>query len=216
MRAMAPTRTLADVLFGKGRGAILALLFGHPDQSFFYRQITRQLSGVSNGTLQRELNILSGLGLIDRSTVGKQVFYRVNRNHPVYPELRTLVAKTVGAIQVLRSALAPLSKQISVAFIYGSMARQEEKAESDVDVLIVGKVTLDDVLERLGDVESSFGRAVNPTVYSESEFKAKIERGNHFLDSVLRGEKVFLVGGENELGKVGGKRLAQSRTNQSR
>jgi predicted nucleotidyltransferase len=213
---MAPTRTLADVLFGKGRGAILALLFGHADQSFFYRQITRQLSGVSNGTLQRELNILSGLGLIDRSKVGKQVFYRVNRNHPVYPELRALVAKTVGAIQVLRSALAPLSKQISIAFVYGSMARQEEKAESDVDLLIVGKVTLDDVLERLGRVESSFGRAVSPTVYSVSEFKAKIERGNHFLNSVLRGEKVFLVGDENELGKVGGKRLAQSRTNQSR
>ena len=98
---MAPA--LADVLFGKGRGAILALLYGHPDQSFYYRQITRQLDGVSDGALQRELNTLSRLGLIDRSTVGRQVFYRVNRNHPVFPELRALVAKTVGAIQVLRS-----------------------------------------------------------------------------------------------------------------
>jgi len=146
MRAKAPPRTLADVLFGKGRGSVLALLYGHPDQSFFYRQITRQLEGVSDGTLQRELDILSQIGLIDRSTVGKQVFYRANRNHPVFPELRALVAKTVGAIQVLRSALAPLSHRIACAFIYGSMARNEEKAESDIDLLIVGKVALEDVL----------------------------------------------------------------------
>jgi predicted nucleotidyltransferase len=213
MRAMAPA--LADVLFGKGRGAILALLYGHPDQSFYYRQITRQLDGVSDGALQRELNTLSRLGLIDRSTVGKQVFYRVNRNHPVFPELRALVAKTVGAIEVLRSALTSLANRISLAFIYGSMARQEERAESDIDLLIVGKVTPEDVIARLGDVESSLGRAVNPTVYSVAEFKTKLGSGNHFLNSVVRGKKVFLIGDEDELGKVGGIQLAQSRTNQS-
>lgn len=207
---------LADVLFGKGRGAILALLYGHPDESFYYRQITRQLGGVSVGTLQRELDTLSQLGLIDRSTVGKQVFYRANRNHPVFPELRALVAKTVGAIQVLSLALARLADRISLAFIYGSVARQEEKAESDIDMLIVGKVTLEDVLTQLGDVEPSLGRAVNPTVYSVAEFKTKLASGNHFLSSVVRGDKVFLIGDEDELRKVGGIRLAQSRTHQSR
>ena len=213
MRAKA--HALADVLFGKARGAILALLYGHPDQSFYYRQITRQLDGVSDGALQRELDTLSRLGLIDRSTVGRQVFYRVNRNHPVFPELRALVAKTVGAIQVLRSALTSLANGISLAFIYGSMARQEERAESDIDLLIVGKVTPEDVIARLADVESSLGRAVNPTVYSVAEFKTKLGSGNHFLNSVVRGKKVFLMGDEDELGKVGGIQLAQSRTNQS-
>ena len=106
---------LADVLFGKGRGAILALLYGHPDQSFYYREMTRRLNVVSVGTLQRELDTLSQLGLIDRSTIGKQVFYRANRNHPVFPELRALVAKTVGAIQVLGSALAPYSQRTTLA-----------------------------------------------------------------------------------------------------
>jgi predicted nucleotidyltransferase len=214
MRAKAGA--LADVLFGKGRGAILALLYGHPDQSFYYRQITRQLNGVSVGTLQRELDTLSRLGLIDRSTVGKQVFYRANRNHPAFPELRALVAKTVGAIQVLRSVLAPLSERISFAFIYGSMARQEEKAESDIDLLTVGKVTLEDVLARVAEVEASLGRAVNPTVYPVAEFKAKLASGNHFLTSVVRGDKVFLIGDEDELRKVGGIRLAEGRTHQSR
>ena len=207
---------LADVLFGKGRGAILALLYGHPDQSFYYRQITRQLNAVSVGTLQRELDTLSHLGLIGRSTVGKQVFYRANRSHPVFPELRALVAKTVGAIQVLRAALAPLAERISVAFIYGSMARQEEKAESDIDLLVVGKVTLEDVLGTAGETEASLGRAVNPTVYSLAEFKSKLASGNHFLNSVVRGDKVFLIGDEDELRKVGGIRLAESRSHQSR
>jgi predicted nucleotidyltransferase len=208
MRAEASA--LADVLFGKGRGALLALLYGHPDQSFYYRQITRQLDGVSVGTLQRELNTLSQLGLIERSTIGKQVFYRANRNHPVFPELRALVAKTVGAIQVLRSALAPLADRISLAFIYGSLARHEEKSESDIDLLIAGKVTLEDVLARLGDVERLLGRAVNPTVYSVAEFKMKLASGNHFLNSVVQGGKVFLIGDEDELRKMGRIRLAQS------
>ena len=95
------------------------------------------------------------------------------------------------------------------------MARQEERAESDIDLLIVGKVTPEDVIARLADVESSLARAVNPTVYSVAEFKTKVGSGNHFLNSVVRGEKVFLIGDQDELGKVSGIQLAQSRTNQS-
>jgi len=117
---------------------------------------------------------------------------------------------------VLSSALAPLADRISLAFIYGSVARQEEKAESDIDMLIVGKVTLEDMLTQLGDVEPSLGRAVNPTVYSVAEFKTKLASGNHFLNSVVRGDKVFLIGDQDELRKVGGIRLAQSRTHQPR
>lgn len=129
LRMSADGNGLADVLFGKGRGAVLSLLYGHSDQSFYYRQITRLLNGMSVGNLQRELETLMHLGLIERSTVGNQVFYRANRSQPVFPWLRALVAKTVGAFEVLRTALAPLTEQISVAFIYGSMARRQEKVE---------------------------------------------------------------------------------------
>jgi DNA-binding transcriptional ArsR family regulator len=209
-------KTLEDVLFGKARGAILALLYEHPDESLYYRQITRQVKGLSVGTLQRELDTLTNLGLIERSDVGKQVFYRANRNHPVFPELRALVAKTVGAIPALRVALAPLADRISVAFIYGSKARGTEKAESDIDLLVVGRTTLEDVLEKVGNIEASLRRVVNPTVYSVPEFKTKLASGNHFLNSVVRGEKLFLIGDEDELGKVGGIRLAQRRAHQPR
>jgi predicted nucleotidyltransferase len=212
----ASKKTAADVLFGKGRGAILGLLYEHPDQSFYYRQITRELKGVSVGTLQRELDVLRELGLIERSTLGKQVFYRANRNHPLFPELRALVLKTVGAIPRMRSALAPLADRISLAFVYGSMARQEEGAESDIDVMVVGRARLEDVLARIGAIEASLRRTVNPTVYSPAEFKRKLKSGNPFLNSVLRGPKVFLIGDDDELREVGGVRLAESRTVQPR
>ena len=207
---------MADVLFGKGRGAILGLLYEHPDESFYYRQLARELNGLSAGTIQRELDLLSQLGLIERSTVGKQVFYRANRSHPIFPELRALVTKTIGSIPTLRSALGPLADSISIAFLYGSMARGEEKSESDIDLMVVGSTTLEDVVTKLSSVESSLRRAVNPTVYSPSEFKAKLASGNHFLNSVMRGEKVFLIGDEDELRKVGGIRVAQSGTDKSR
>lgn len=216
LRMRANSNHLADVLFGKGRGALLALLYGHPNQSYYYRQITRQLSDTSRGTLQRELETLSHLGLVERTSIGKQVFYRANEKHPVFPELRALVAKTVGAIHILRQALEPIADRIAIAFIYGSLARQEEKAESDIDLLVVGRVTLEDVLESVGELERSLARAINPMVYSPVEFKAKLAGGNHFLNSVVRGEKIFLIGDERELRKVGRVRLAQARTHESR
>jgi len=215
MRAQRPS-SLADVLFGKARGAILGLLYENADQEFYYRQLARELGGLSVGTLQRELHTLGELGLIQRSRLGKQVFYRANRSHPVFPELRALVVKTVGTIPMLRSALAPLADRTSVAFIYGSLARQEERAESDIDLMVIGKASLEHVLASLGNIETSLRRALNPTVYSPAEFRKKLTAGNHFLNSVVRGEKVFLIGDEYELRKVGGIRLAKSPTDQSR
>jgi uncharacterized protein len=212
---MSTANDLTNVLFGRTRSGVLALLYGHPDKSFYTRQIARELHA-STGAVQRELENLARVGLIARSSLGNQVFYKANPQTPVFTEMRALVNKTVGAFGILQSALRPLSTRIAVAFVYGSMARQEEKAESDIDLMIVGKVTLEVVLTRLGNIESALGRAVNPTVYSPAEFKSKLGERNHFLTSVLRGQKVFLIGDEDELGKVGGIRLAESRANQSR
>jgi predicted nucleotidyltransferase len=134
---------------------------------------------------------------------GRQVYYKANRNHPVFPEIHSLIAKTVGTFQLLGSALAPLAKRISLAFVYGSMARREESAGSDVDLMIVGDVTLDEVLTQLAPAERAIGRSINPTLYTASEFRTRLESGNHFLRSVMRGEKVPLVGDPDEFGKMG-------------
>jgi uncharacterized protein len=205
---------LADLLFGRTRGAILALLFGHADQSFYTRQIAREVDA-SVGAVQRELENLSKVGLIVRNSVGSQVFYQANRDAPIFREMQGLVNKTVGIFSVLRSALHPLAKRVLVAFVYGSVAREEETAQSDVDLLVVGKATLEEVLSRLSTVEKSIRRPINPTVYSVAEFKSKLASGNHFLTAVLKGQKVFLLGGEDELRKVGGVRLAKAGADQS-
>jgi predicted nucleotidyltransferase len=184
---------LSDLLFGQTRGRVLRLLFGQPDATFYVRQIAREIA-VSVGSVQRELEALAQVGLIQRSISGHQVYYQANRSHPVFAEVHALVAKTVGVFQVLTSALAPLVKRISLAFVYGSVASRSEKADSDVDLMIVGDVTLDEVLAQLGPAERLIGRPINPTLYSDSDFKNKIESGNHFLRSVMRSERVVLIG----------------------
>ena len=209
---MSTRNGLGDFLFGRTRGAILALLYGRADQSFYTRQIAREVNA-SVGAVQRELENLSNVGLIIRSSVGNQVFYQANRNAPIFREMQALVNKTIGIFSVLRSALRPLAKLVLVAFVYGSVAREEETAQSDVDLMIVGKSTLDEILSRLSTVEKHIGRPINPTVFSVEEFKAKLASGNHFLAAVLKGQKVFLLGDQDELRKVGGVRLAKARTN---
>jgi predicted nucleotidyltransferase len=130
--------------------------------------------------------------------------------------MQALVNKTVGIFNILRAALHSLSKRIIVAFVYGSVAREEETAQSDVDLMVVGKATLDEVLSRLSPVEKSIGRPINPTVYSVAEFKSKLGSENHFLAAVLKGKKVFLLGDESELRKMGGVRLAKAGADQPR
>jgi len=206
---------LGDLLFGRTRGAILALLYGRAGQSFYTRQIAREVDA-SVGSVQRELENLSKVGLIVRSSVGSQVFYQANRHSPIFREMQTLVNKTLGIFSVLRSALHPLAKRVLVAFVYASVAREEETAQSDVDLMVIGKATLDEILSRLSAVEKNVGRPVNPTVYSVEEFKSKLASGNHFLTAVLKGQKEFLLGDEDELRKVGGIRLAKAGANQPR
>lgn len=192
---------LGDLLFGQTRGGVLMLLYSRLDESFYVREIARRI-GVSVGIVQRELETLYQVQLVHRRKTGNQVFYQANREHPVFSELSALVAKTLGIFEMIRSALVPLEKKIRWAFVYGSPARQQERAESDVDVMIVGDVSLDEVLPLLAEVGNTSGRAVNPTVFTETEFREKGKEGNHFVGSVMRGKKITLIGDEDEFGKV--------------
>lgn len=211
---MSTRRSVSDLLFGHTRAAVLGLLYGHADESFYTRQIARE-THISAGALQRELENLSKVGLIVRNSLGSQVFYKANREAPVFPEMRGLVNKTLGVFNVLQSSLHPFEKEIRVAFVYGSVAREEETAQSDVDLMVIGKASLDDVLAALSSAEKSVGRPINATVYSIREFQSKLASGNHFLSAVLKGPKVFVIGDENELGTMGRVRLAKTRTHHS-
>ena len=200
--------SVGDLLFGQTRGRVLSLLYGAPDETLFVRQIARQVE-TSVGTVQRELALLAGAGLIKRSAVGSHVFYQASQEHPEFPELRALLAKTTGVLQMLKAALAPLSSRISLAFVYGSAARGEEKAASDIDLMVIGAITLDEVLDVVNPVEKQLRRPVNPTIYSLKDVRARLREGNHFLQSLKKSKKVFLIGDEDESRKVGTTRLVQ-------
>ena len=200
--------SVGDLLFGQTRGRVLALLYGTPDEPLFARQIARQVE-ISVGTVQRELTLLTDAGLIKRSALGSQVFYQANQEHPDFPELRALLAKTAGVFQMLKAALAPFSTRINLAFVYGSVARGEEKATSDIDLMVIGTVSLDEVLDAVGPVEKQLRRPVNPTIYSLEDLKARFRSGNHFLQSLKKSKKVFLIGDEDEFRKASTTRLVQ-------
>jgi hypothetical protein len=185
-------------LFGQTRSSLLALLYGHVDERFYLRQMIRAVGG-GNGAVQRELKCLADLGLVVRRTQGNQVLYQANTQGPLFSEIKSLITKTVGVHDAIRSALAGLGSEVQLAFVYGSVASLQERADSDVDLMIVGDVQFGEVVSALGPAQRTLGREINPAVFPASEFRSKLSSGNHFLQAVMKGKKVFVVGNEHEL-----------------
>jgi predicted nucleotidyltransferase len=196
-----------SVLFGKTRGAVLALLMGRPDEEFHVRQIAR-LTGAGLGPVQRELLVLTQIGVLARRTVGRQVLYQADKQGALYNELRGLTLKTVGAAALLAHAIQPLSNRIHVAFIFGSLAANRQRQSSDIDVMIIGDVEFSTVAHAIAEPQRMLTREVNPSVYRLDEFTRKLEAGHAFLTAVLNAPKIFLIGDEHELRRLGEKRLA--------
>jgi predicted nucleotidyltransferase len=205
---------LAAALFGKTRREVLALLFSHADESFYLREVVRRVRA-GTGAVQRELQRLADVGILVRLVRGRQVYYQANRQCPVFPELQGLLVKTVGVADVLRAALAGLADRIRIAFLYGSMAKGSARSGSDVDVLIVGDVAFAEVVSALGSAQERLARDVNPSVYPPSEFYRKLAHRHHFLSSVLREPKVFLLGDEHELARLAKGGMAGGASDQS-
>ena len=172
------------------------------------RELARAL-GKPPGTLLRELNALAAAGVLARRRVGNQVHFQANPASPIYEELRGILKKTVGVAEVLRAALAPLGAKVHAAFVYGSVARGDERAHSDLDVMLVGEASFGDVVAALAPAQASLRREVNPNVYPALEFRKKLAAGDAFLKRVLADRKIFIVGGEDDLGKPAAHRPAQ-------
>jgi predicted nucleotidyltransferase len=197
---MGTGNTLSNTLFGRTRGAVLSILYGHVGESFYLRQLARDTE-IALGPVQREIRQLVDAGLVARKIVGAQTLYSANQQSPVFAEIKNLVAKTVGMHDVLYEALDPLRKKINLAFVYGSVARSGEAERSDVDLMLVGKVDFSAVVSKLADAQRTLNREINPTVYSVKEFRGKV-RGN-FLKNVLAEKKLFIIGDENVLRELG-------------
>ena len=190
---------LSEALFSKTQRRVLGLLFGNPDRSYYTNEVVR-FAGAGIGAVQRELATLSAAGLLTITRIGNQKHYQANRESPIFEELRGIVLKTFGAVDVLRLALAPLANRIRVAFIYGSVAKGTDTARSDIDVMVISdSLAYPDVVTALTEAEKELGRAVNPSIYKGDEFRRKIAGDNAFLKRVLEQPKVLLIGSDDGL-----------------
>lgn len=190
-----------DVLFGRYRRQVLALVLLRPEETFHVREISR-LTGLPAGSLHRELKLLTEAGLLLRSEVGNQVRYQANRMSPVFEELAAIFRKTLGLADILRDALKPLRGDVRLALIFGSVAQGKERATSDVDVLVLGSVPFEKVVMALARTRERLGREVNPVVMTVAVFQAKHETRDRFVTRVLREPKIFLMGDMNDLGEL--------------
>jgi predicted nucleotidyltransferase len=191
---------LADALFSRVQQRVLGILFGQPDRSFLSNEVI-QLANSGTGAVHRELKRLDASGLVTVRTVGRQKHYQANKESPVFEELHGLVVKTIGLVEPLRQALAPMADRIQAAFVYGSQAKGTDTVASDVDVMIVSDdLSYADAYAVLARAEATLARPVNPTILTPAEWREKRREGKHFVDTVAIQPKLFVVGSEDDLG----------------
>jgi predicted nucleotidyltransferase/DNA-binding HxlR family transcriptional regulator len=192
---------LAELLSSRARAEIFRLLFSGTREELHVREIERR-SGLNDSTLRQELRKLVRLDLVQSRRDSNRVYYRAKTENPLYPEIRNLAVKTSGLADALKSVLT--DKRIRVAFVFGSIARGEEKTDSDVDLMVIGQLGLRDLSRLLSGIEAKIGREVNPHVLREEEFRKRLRAKEHFVSRVMESPKIFIIGTHHELEAMGG------------
>lgn len=194
-----PPMGLAGALFTGTQQRVLGLLFGQPDRSFYATEIIA-MAGAGSGAVQRELARLTQSGLVTLRPVGNQKHYQANPASPIFAELCGIARKTVGLAEPLRQALAPLAAQIKAAFVYGSIAKKQDSARSDIDLMLVSDtLTFGDTYLALDEASKSLGREINPTILTVQDFARRRQEEGSFVSRVLEQPKVWLIGGEDDI-----------------
>jgi predicted nucleotidyltransferase/predicted transcriptional regulator len=192
---------LSEILSSRIRAEIFRILFGVNDEALHLREIERR-SGLTVGTVQQELKKLLNLDLIKKRKDGNRIYYQARKEHPLYPEIRNIILKTSGLSDFIARALG-VSQDIKIAFVFGSIARHDEKAGSDVDLMVIGRLGLRRLTELLDGISEQIGREINPHVMSEGEFVKRRNNKDHFIAEVLGSPKIFIIGSQNELDAMG-------------
>jgi predicted nucleotidyltransferase len=188
-----------DALLPKTRQGILAATLVRPEKAWYLAELARRMD-VPSSSLQRELHDLTGAGILKSHRQGHMVYYQANTASPLFLDLRALLLKTAGLVDVLADSLKPLASRIKLAFVYGSMARGEERSESDIDLMVIGDVPPADLALPLRHARELLGREINPTVYAPEEFAQKRAAQDRFLSEVLARPRLLVLGNEDGLG----------------
>lgn len=196
-RNMRKSPTLA-ALFPDTRAKVLTAAFLQPEKRWYLTEMADFLR-TRPSSLQREIDSLVRAGILSQSRDGRRVYLQADKGSPVFADLQALLKKTAGIVPMLRKEILALGNKIKVAFLYGSIARSEEGSQSDIDLMLIGALGLADVTTALRRAERAFGRPINPTVFSQSEFATRSRSRDHFIRTVLRNEKIFLKGDADEL-----------------
>ena len=194
---------LGDALFSSAQQPILACLFGRPEQWFHIKELIR-LTNLGSATVHRELNRLEKGGLIETRRIANLKQVRAYVGSPIFEELRLIVVKTFGVLEVLREALSPLASEIKLAFVYGSVAQGSDRASSDVDVMVISEtLSYGQIMAALESAEKQLGRAVQITQYTPEEFVERKRKKHPFLAEVLRQPKLMVIGTEDGIDNIG-------------
>ncbi len=191
---------LSKILSSRVRAEVFRLLFGIQKSELHVRELARR-SGMNEASVRQELRKLDGLGLVSRRKDGNRVCYCANRKHPLYTEIHSLVIKTAGLVEIMQRALQ--EADVSLVFIFGSVARGEENADSDIDLAVIGNTGLRNVTSLLSGMSGQLGREINPHVMSNDEYRKRMKSGDHFVTHVLKGPKLFIVGTNHDLETMG-------------
>lgn len=190
---------MIDALFTRTQQRVLGLLFGQPSRSYYATELIG-LAEAGSGAVQRELERLGRSGLVTVRHIGSRKHYQANPEAPLFEELCAIAQKTTGLAGPLRDALSPLESTIAAAFVYGSVAKREDTASSDIDLMLISdELTYGDVFEALEAVGTRLGRPVNPTILSRKELRKRLKGDNAFVSRVMSQPKVWVIGGEDVL-----------------
>ena len=192
---------LLDALLPKTRQGILAALLGQPEKTWYVSELARRM-GVPSSSLQRELQDLTKVGILKNHRQGHMAYYQANTDSPVFSDLRGLLLKTAGLVDVLADAFKPLAAKLQLVFVYGSIASGTEQSDSDIDLMVVGKVAPAALALPLRRARELLGRDINPTVYTPAEFAKKRRSKDHFLIQVLTKPRLLVIENQNDLGKA--------------
>lgn len=190
---------LVSILFKEYRRRVLGLLLLHPEQAYHVREIAR-LTGTVAGTLHKELGKLARAGVLEKSSRGNQVSYQANRECLIFEELSSILRKTSGVADVLTSTLAPVTKNIEAALVFGSVASGKANVNSDVDLLIVGSLSFSEAVKLLYPAQEILGREINPKLYSLEEWQLAISGGSAFIREILEKPTIRVIGDIGDLG----------------